>query len=117
MGRGEEGVRLNENERDDAAAGGDASGATVLAPTSDALASAMPLLFAVGVVPIFGVLLLPLAVGACAAFVVASTGHSLNDTPIPFLVAVSTLVMVGGQGASCAKIQGIKKEHHPNAVQ
>jgi hypothetical protein len=62
-------------------------------------------------------LLLPLAVGACAAFVVASTGHSLNDTPIPFLVAVSTLVMVGGQGASRAKIQGITKEHHPNAVQ
>jgi hypothetical protein len=49
--------------------------------------------------------------------VVASTGHSLNDTPIPFLVAVSTLVMVGGQGASRAKIQGITKEHHPNAVQ
>ena len=43
-------------------------------------------------------LLLPLAVGACGALAIAATGHGLNDTPIPFLVVVSTLVMVGGQG-------------------
>jgi CHASE2 domain-containing sensor protein len=43
-------------------------------------------------------LLLPLALGVCAALVIAASGHSLNDTPIPFLVVVSTLVMVGGQG-------------------
>ena len=43
-------------------------------------------------------LLLPLAVGACVAFAIAATGHAIDDTPIPFLVVVSTLVMVGGQG-------------------
>jgi hypothetical protein len=43
-------------------------------------------------------LVLPLALGGCAAAVIAATGHSLNDTPIPFLVVVSTLVMLGGQG-------------------
>jgi hypothetical protein len=43
-------------------------------------------------------LLLPLAIGAGAALVIAATGHSLGDTPIPFLVVVCTLVMVGGQG-------------------
>ena len=43
-------------------------------------------------------LLLPLAFGAGVAFAIASTGHAIGDTPIPFLVIVSTLVMVGGQG-------------------
>jgi hypothetical protein len=43
-------------------------------------------------------LLLPLGFGLTAAFVIAATGHPLGDTPIPFLVVVSTLVMVGGQG-------------------
>ena len=43
-------------------------------------------------------LLLPLAFGACVAVAVAATGHAIGDTPIPFLVVVSTLVMVGGQG-------------------
>ena len=43
-------------------------------------------------------LLLPLAFGACAALAIAATGHGLGDTPIPFLVVVSTLVMLGGQG-------------------
>ena len=43
-------------------------------------------------------LLLPLAFGACVAFAIAATGHAIDDTPIPFLVVVSTLVMVGGQG-------------------
>jgi len=43
-------------------------------------------------------LLGPVAFGACVAVVIAATGHSLRDTPIPFLVVVSTLVMVGGQG-------------------
>ena len=43
-------------------------------------------------------LFLPLACGACVAFAIAVTGHGLSDTPIPFLVVVSTLVMVGGQG-------------------
>jgi hypothetical protein len=43
-------------------------------------------------------LLLPLGLGVGAAIVIAATGHALGDTPIPFLVVVSTLVMVGGQG-------------------
>jgi hypothetical protein len=43
-------------------------------------------------------LLLPLGLGVGAAFAIAATGHALGDTPIPFLVVVSTLVMVGGQG-------------------
>jgi hypothetical protein len=43
-------------------------------------------------------LLLPLLIGACAALVIAATGHGLGDTPIPFLVVVCTLVMIGGQG-------------------
>ena len=43
-------------------------------------------------------LLLPMAFGACVAIAIAATGHSLRDTPIPFLVVVSTLVMIGGQG-------------------
>ena len=43
-------------------------------------------------------LLLPLAFGAGVAFAIAATGHAIDDTPIPFLVVVSTLVMVGGQG-------------------
>ena len=43
-------------------------------------------------------LLLPLAIGACVALVIVASGHGLGDTPIPFLVVVSTLVMLGGQG-------------------
>lgn len=43
-------------------------------------------------------LLLPLGIGASVALVLAATGHGLGDTPIPFLVVVGTLVMVGGQG-------------------
>ena len=43
-------------------------------------------------------LLLPLGIGGCAALVMVATGHGLGDTPIPFLVVVCTLVMVGGQG-------------------
>jgi hypothetical protein len=43
-------------------------------------------------------LLLPLGFGASVAIAIAATGHGLSDTPIPFLVVVSTLVMVGGQG-------------------
>ena len=43
-------------------------------------------------------LLLPLACGACVALAIVATGHGLSDTPIPFLVVVSTLVMLGGQG-------------------
>ncbi len=43
-------------------------------------------------------LLLPLVIGACAALAVGATGHGLSDTPIPFLVVVCTLVMIGGQG-------------------
>jgi hypothetical protein len=44
------------------------------------------------------VLLLPLGIGAGTALAIAATGHSLGDTPIPFLVIVGTLVMLGGQG-------------------
>ena len=43
-------------------------------------------------------LLLPLAFGACVAVAIAATGRGLSYTPIPFLVVVSTLVMLGGQG-------------------
>jgi hypothetical protein len=43
-------------------------------------------------------LLLPLAIGACVALGIAAAGYGLDDTPIPFLVVVCTLVMVGGQG-------------------
>lgn len=43
-------------------------------------------------------LLLPLAIGTGVAVAMAATGHGLGDTPIPFLVVVCTLVMVGGQG-------------------
>ena len=43
-------------------------------------------------------LLLPLGIGAGAAVAIAASGHGLGDTPIPFLVVVCTLVMVGGQG-------------------
>jgi hypothetical protein len=43
-------------------------------------------------------LLLPVAFGACVAVAIDATGHGLSDTPIPFLVVVSTLVMLGGQG-------------------
>jgi uncharacterized membrane protein YadS len=42
-------------------------------------------------------LLLPLGVGVCAALAIVATGHGLGDTPIAFLVAVCTLVMLGGQ--------------------
>lgn len=43
-------------------------------------------------------LLLPFGIGGCAAMALVVTGHGLGDTPIPFLVVVCTLVMVGGQG-------------------
>ena len=36
-------------------------------------------------------LLVPLGLGITAAFAIAATGHPLGDTPIPFLVVVSTL--------------------------
>jgi hypothetical protein len=48
-------------------------------------------------------LLLPLGIGACAAFAIAATGHGLRDTPILFLVVVGTLVMLGGQGITIAR--------------
>ena len=43
-------------------------------------------------------LLLPLAMGGSVALAIVASGHDLSDTPIPFLVIVCTLVMVGGQG-------------------
>ena len=43
-------------------------------------------------------LLLPIGLGAGVAFGMAATGHALGDTPIPFLVVASTIVMAGGQG-------------------
>jgi hypothetical protein len=43
-------------------------------------------------------LLLPVGIGAGVAAAIVATGHGLGDTPIPFLVIVCTLVMVGGQG-------------------
>jgi len=49
-------------------------------------------------------LLLPLGLGAAVASALAATGHALGDTPIPFLVVVSTLVMVGGQGLRSRRI-------------
>ena len=50
------------------------------------------------IIPSRWALLLPVAIGACVALAVAVAGHGLGDTPIPFLVVVCTLVMVGGQG-------------------
>jgi hypothetical protein len=43
-------------------------------------------------------LLLPLGIGVLAATTIAARGGGLGDTPLPFLVVVCTLVMVGGQG-------------------
>jgi hypothetical protein len=43
-------------------------------------------------------LLLPLGIGASVALAIVAKGQGLGDTPIPFLVVVCTLVMVGGQG-------------------
>jgi hypothetical protein len=43
-------------------------------------------------------LVLPLAVGACASVALLASGHGIGDTPIPFLIIISTLVMLGGQG-------------------
>ena len=43
-------------------------------------------------------LLVPSGIGACVAVALAAAGRGLSDTPIPFLVIVGTLVMVGGQG-------------------
>jgi hypothetical protein len=43
-------------------------------------------------------LLLPLGIGTCVALAIVASGHGIGDTPIPFLVVVCTLVMVGGQG-------------------
>ena len=43
-------------------------------------------------------LLLPLGIGALATLTIAARGGDLGDTPIPFLVVVCTLVMIGGQG-------------------
>jgi len=43
-------------------------------------------------------LLVPFGVGAGVAVAIAAAGGGLGDTPIPFLVVVGTLVMVGGQG-------------------
>jgi hypothetical protein len=43
-------------------------------------------------------LVLPLAIGTCVAAAVVASGHGLGDTPIPFLVVVCTVVMIGGQG-------------------
>jgi hypothetical protein len=50
------------------------------------------------IIPSRWALLLPLAFGAGVAVMIAATGHAMDDTPIPFLVVVSTLVMVGGRG-------------------
>jgi len=43
-------------------------------------------------------LFLPLAIGSCVALAIVASGHGLGDTPLPFLVVVCTLVMIGGQG-------------------
>jgi hypothetical protein len=48
-------------------------------------------------------LLLPFAMGACTVVAIAVTGHGLRDTPIPFVVVVGTLVMLGGQGLRAVK--------------
>jgi hypothetical protein len=43
-------------------------------------------------------LLLPIGLGVSVASIVAAAGQPLGDTPLPFLVLTSTLVMVAGQG-------------------
>ena len=50
------------------------------------------------------VLVLHLGIGAGTALAMAATGHGLGDTPIPFLVIVCTLVMLGGQGLRSRKV-------------
>lgn len=50
------------------------------------------------------VLLLPLGLGATIALAIAATGHSLRDTPIPFLVVLCTFVMIGGQGLRSRRV-------------
>ena len=52
-------------------------------------------------------LLLPLGIGAGVAAAIAATVHGLIDTPIPFLVVVCTLVMVGGQGLRSRRVSSI----------
>jgi hypothetical protein len=61
-------------------------------------------LVAGAILPSRWALLLPLGIGACVAAAIAATGHGLSDTPIPFLVVVCTLVMVGGQGLRSRRI-------------
>ena len=41
-------------------------------------------------------LLLPLGAGLAAAAAVALTGNDPGDTPIPFLIAISTLAVAAG---------------------
>ena len=41
-------------------------------------------------------LLAPLLCGCAAAAAILLTGHSLTDTPIPFLVSASTIAMAAG---------------------
>ena len=43
-------------------------------------------------------LLLPLGIGASVALLIVVSRRELGDTPIPFLIVVGTLVMLGGQG-------------------
>ena len=49
-------------------------------------------------------LLLPLGLGVSVVSALAASGHDIGVTPIPFLVVVSTLVMVGGQGLRSVRI-------------
>ena len=41
-------------------------------------------------------LALPVSVGCLAAVVMLASGHGLGDTPIPFLIIVSTVATAGG---------------------
>ena len=41
-------------------------------------------------------LALPVSVGGLAAVALAASGHGLGDTPIPFLIILSTAATAGG---------------------
>ena len=41
-------------------------------------------------------LALPVSVGCLAAVLIVASGHGLQDTPIPFLVILSTVATAGG---------------------
>jgi hypothetical protein len=56
-------------------------------------------------------LLLPLAAGLAAAAAVAVTGNDLRDTPLPFLIAISTLALAAGKIARSRITSSVSRLH------